>query len=60
MQTYILRRVLLMIPTLMLVAIGIFVLTHLMPGDVIMIQLEGAASFTPEQYESIKKELGMD
>ena len=44
----------------MLVAIGIFVLTHLMPGDVIMIQLEGAASFTPEQYESIKKELGMD
>ena len=49
-----------MIPTLMLVAIGIFVLTHLMPGDVIMIQLEGAASFTPEQYESIKKELGMD
>jgi peptide/nickel transport system permease protein len=60
MQTYILRRVLLMIPTLMLVAIGIFVLTHLMPGDVVMIQLEGAASFTPEQYESIKKELGMD
>jgi peptide/nickel transport system permease protein len=60
MQAYILRRVLLMIPTLFLVAIGIFVLTHLLPGDVIMIKLEGAASYTPEQYDTIQKELGMD
>jgi len=49
-----------MIPTLFLVAVGIFVLTHLLPGDVIMIKLEGAASYTPEQYETIQKELGMD
>jgi peptide/nickel transport system permease protein len=60
MQAYILRRILLMIPTLFLVAVGIFVLTHLLPGDVIMIKLEGAASYTPEQYETIQKELGMD
>jgi peptide/nickel transport system permease protein len=45
---------------LFLVAVGIFVLTHLLPGDVIMIKLEGAASYTPEQYETIQKELGMD
>jgi len=60
MQAYILRRILLMIPTLFLVAVGIFVLTHLLPGDVIMIKLEGAASYTPEQYDTIQKELGMD
>jgi len=60
MQTYILRRFLLMIPTIFLVAVGIFVLTHLMPGDVILIQLEGAASFTPEDVQRLKAELGLD
>jgi peptide/nickel transport system permease protein len=60
MQTYILRRFLLMIPTLFLVAVGIFVLTHLMPGDVILIQMEGAASFTPEDVDRLKAELGLD
>jgi peptide/nickel transport system permease protein len=60
MQMYILRRVVLMIPTLVLVAVGIFVLTHLMPGDVVMIQLEGAASYTPEDYERLREELGLD
>ena len=60
MQTYILRRVALMVPTLALVAVAIFVLTHLMPGDVVMIQLEGAASYSPEDYERLRSELGLD
>ncbi len=60
MQTYILRRLLLMIPTFFLVAVGIFVLTHLMPGDVILIQLEGAASFTPADLDRLRAELGLD
>lgn len=60
MQTYILRRLILMIPTFLLVAVGIFVLTHLMPGDVILIQLEGAASFTPADVDRLKAELGLD
>lgn len=60
MQTYILRRVVLMVPTLFLVAVAIFVLTHLMPGDVVMIQLEGAASYTPEDYGRLRAELGLD
>ena len=60
MHTYILRRVILMVPTLFLVAVAIFVLTHLMPGDVVMIQLEGAASYSPEDYDRLRAELGLD
>lgn len=60
MQQYIFKRLLLMVPTLFLVALTIFVLTHLMPGDVVMIQLQGAGSFRPEDADRLRHELGID
>lgn len=60
MQQYILKRLFLMVPTLFLVAVIIFVLTHLLPGDVVMLKLGEAGSFRPEDAQRFREELGID
>jgi peptide/nickel transport system permease protein len=58
MTAYILRRLLLTIPTLLLVAIAIFVLIRLIPGDpVALIYGDGG---TPEQIAAGRAALGLD
>ena len=43
MREYLLKRVLLMVPTLFLVTILVFLIMRLIPGDVVLQMLEGYA-----------------
>jgi len=60
MRTYIIRRLLLIIPTLFLVTIVVFFSVRLMPGslvEVIQAEMEGQGTVDPEEIERL---LGMD
>lgn len=54
---YILRRVLQMIPVLVVSVIAIFLLMRLLPGDAALATL--GDKFTPEQYQAKLEELGL-
>jgi ABC-type dipeptide/oligopeptide/nickel transport system permease component len=56
---YILKRLLLAIPTLLGVVIGAFLIIHLVPGDPVEVMLFGASP-TPEQKEELRSQLGLD
>lgn len=58
LANYILRRVLLIIPTLFGVSILTFVLSRMVPGD--PARLAAGAQATPEMYEQIRREFGLD
>jgi peptide/nickel transport system permease protein len=55
---FLVRRLLLTIPILFLVTIVAFSLIHMIPGDPARVILGQEA--TPEAYEALKKELGLD
>lgn len=60
MQRYILRRVLLMAPTIVGVTFALFMLIRFIPGDVIQ-QIAGeSAVITPEVRADIERRLGLD
>ena len=54
---YILRRVLQMIPVLVVAVVAIFLLMRLLPGDAALATL--GDKFTPEQYQAKLEELGL-
>ena len=58
MQTYILRRLLLLVPSLFGISVATFVLFHLIPGDPAAI-ICGQAG-TPECVDQVRSELGLD
>ncbi|MCW1929275.1 ABC transporter permease [Bhargavaea beijingensis] len=58
MKAYILKRLLSMIPVLLIVAIFVFFLIHMIPGDPAAVMLGPEA--TPEEVESLKEELGLN
>jgi peptide/nickel transport system permease protein len=58
MKQYVLRRLLLAVPTLVLVSIIVFSMMRLMPGDVVLRMVEGHA-YAPT-VEALRKELGLD
>ncbi len=58
MKPYILRRLALAIPTLVLVSVIVFSMMRLMPGDVVIRMVEGHA-YAPT-IEALRKELGLD
>ena len=58
MKPYILRRVALAVPTLVLVSVIVFSMMRLMPGDVVIRMVEGHA-YAPT-IEALRKELGLD
>jgi peptide/nickel transport system permease protein len=60
MQNYILRRVLLLIPTLLIVSTIAFSLVRLMPGDVVVAQLAESPSFHKEDADALRQQLGLD
>jgi len=63
MRNYIIRRVLLMIPTLFLVTVVVFLTVRLIPGNVIeMMAVEHASTAGGEQLdlEAIREMLGMN
>src|SRR3989304_2898111 len=64
MRTYVLRRLMLFLPTLLGVSILIFVLMRLVPGDIaeILVYQSGSESsaIQQKQIRQIRQELGLD
>jgi len=63
MTTYIVRRVLLIIPTLLLSSLLVFFIIRLIPGsavDILISRMDLSAGGMAEQKELLTKELGMD
>ena len=63
MRKYILRRVLLFVPTLLGVALVIFILLRILPGDVavqILAGPNGEAEYTLEDVENLRERLGLN
>ena len=62
MKAYIVRRLLLLIPTLFLVSVFIFIILRLLPGDVALIILTGGGTtqIDPQQYAELKQQLGLN
>lgn len=58
MISYVLRRLLGVIPVLILVALGSFLLVHLVPGDPAMVMLGSDA--TPQQLQAVRMQMGLD
>src|SRR5579859_5961595 len=58
MTTYVLRRLLLMLPVAFLVTVGVFLLIHLSPGDPALVLL--GEDRTPQAIAAIHHELGLD
>src|SRR5688500_11323605 len=59
MYQYLLRRLLLLIPTLLGMSIIVFLMVRLLPGDIVDIFTAGDISITDEQREEIKEQLGL-
>ncbi len=60
MTTYIIRRFLLMLLTLVGMSIVIFVLLRLVPGNIADIMFDSAGFVDPEEKALLEKELGLD
>ena len=63
MQQYIMRRILLAIPTLIGVSILIFLVMRVLPGDPLQAMVDeegGPTSYTEEQKQVILTSLGLD
>jgi peptide/nickel transport system permease protein len=58
MKQYVLRRIALAVPTLILVSVIVFAIMRLMPGDVVIRMVEGHA-YAPT-VEALRKDLGLD
>ena len=61
MQAYIIRRILLMIPTLLGVAIITFILLRMVPGDIVALKLTGDGGSVPQEVIAAERtRLGLD
>ena len=60
MRAYIARRLLIALPTLLLATIVVFVLTELMPGDIIDAMRAAAGGDTELDRAALEKSLGLD
>ena len=59
MRQFLLRRLLLLIPTLLGMSIIVFLMVRLLPGDIVDIFTAGDISITDEQRQQIKEQLGL-
>jgi peptide/nickel transport system permease protein len=60
-RTYIVKRLLLVVPTLLGVATLVFVIMRVIPGDVALLILGGdAGGIDPKQLAELRKQLGLD
>ena len=57
MTGYIVRRLLLMVPTVFLVVTLTFVLMHIIPGDAVLAQIEEGTNLRPEQIALMREAL---
>ena len=58
MTAYILRRLILLLPVILVVGIVVFALVHLTPGDPAAVILGDSA--TPESLENLREQLGLN
>jgi ABC-type dipeptide/oligopeptide/nickel transport system permease component len=59
MFRFVYTRLLLMIPVLLIVSIGVFMMIHLIPGDPVTV-IMGESGASAEQIEQIRDELGLN
>ena len=60
MYRYIVRRALAAIPTIVIISVLVSLLIRLQPGDVLMAGLDEGGSFSDEQLEAMREELGLN
>lgn len=60
LRNYVIRRLLIIVPTFFLISIIIFTLIHLAPGDPVKIMLGYMKGVTPQQVEELRKHFGLD
>ena len=64
MTAYVIKRLLLFIPTVVIVTFVAFFIVNILPGDAAFLSMvgegEGAEKIDPEVLESVRKELGID
>ena len=60
MRTYIIRRVLLMIPTLFLLTVAVFMIVRALPGDVVETIVGQYTPLTKGDRDQVRHELGID
>lgn len=60
MTTYIIRRILLMIPTLFFVTVMVFLVVRLLPGDVVESVIGQYTPLTQGDREAVRHDLGLD
>lgn len=63
MQQYIVKRIFLFVPTVVLVTIFVFLFLRVIPGDPALLMLsglEGGSTYTEETLANLRKELGTD
>ena len=58
MRQYVLKRLILVVPTLLLVSIIVFSLTRLIPGDVVVLMFEEKAYAS--DLEALRAKLGLN
>lgn len=62
MTTYVIRRILQLVPVLLLVTLMIFMIMHLLPGDPVQLMLMGAegGAVPPQRLAEMRQALGLD
>jgi ABC-type dipeptide/oligopeptide/nickel transport system permease component len=60
MRAYVVRRILLAVPTLLLVSLLVFSLMHLIPGDAVIARLQEVGVVTDVSIQAVRRELGLD
>jgi peptide/nickel transport system permease protein len=60
MYRYIIRRLLVSIPLLLIVSLLVFSIIRIVPGDVVMLMLEEIGNIPPEQLAKIRADMGLD
>src|SRR5215211_2471554 len=60
MAAYLLRRVLLMVPTLLGVSIIVFLSIRLIPGDLVVVLSGMRGDISPEHRAALRRDLGLD
>jgi peptide/nickel transport system permease protein len=60
MAQYVFRRLLLVIPTVVVVSLVVFSSVRLLPGDVVLAGIEEDLSISPERLEEMRESLGLN
>ena len=60
MRSYIIKRCLSILPTLLGVTLIIFIIIRMVPGDALILMMEESYNVSPEEVEILKQKLGLD